>query len=103
LQASFLEKLVWSRGVVITCGAIAAASLWLIDGVFVLLLFIYFWLCASLMSRLVLVIMLLQRLGVIYIILVLIYSHYQKKRQLLILHTEWVARRVLHVKNKMYV
>ena len=36
-------------------------------------------LCASLMSRLVLDIMLLQRLGVIGIVLILIYSLYQKK------------------------
>jgi hypothetical protein len=40
---------------------------------------LFFWLCAFLMSRLALDIMLLQRLGVFGIILVLIYSLYQKK------------------------
>jgi hypothetical protein len=41
--------------------------------------FLFFWLCTSLMSRLIQDIMLLQRLGVSGIILVLIYSLYQKK------------------------
>jgi hypothetical protein len=43
------------------------------------LLFLFFGLCASLISRLTLDIMLLQRLGVIGIILILIYSLYLKK------------------------
>jgi hypothetical protein len=46
----------------------------------VLCFFIFFlWLCASLMSRPVLGISLLQRLGVIDILLILIYSLYKKK------------------------
>jgi hypothetical protein len=41
--------------------------------------FCLFWLCASLISRLALDIMLLQRLDVIGIILILIYFLYRKK------------------------
>jgi hypothetical protein len=51
------------------------------DGVFMLLFFSFVYrLCASLMSRLVPVIMLLQRPGVIGILLILIYSLYRKEQ-----------------------
>jgi hypothetical protein len=45
---------------------------------FFFLLLLFFRLCASLISRLALDIILLQRLGVIGIILILIYSLYRK-------------------------
>jgi hypothetical protein len=48
-------------------------------GVFILFYYFIFWLCASLMSRFILDIMLLQRLGVCGIILILINSLYRKK------------------------
>jgi hypothetical protein len=68
-----------SLGVVTTGAAHAAGRLELLRQGLYFLLFIFFWLCASLMSRLTLDIMLLQRLGVIGIILILIYSFYLKK------------------------
>jgi hypothetical protein len=75
-----LEYLIRSIGVLITCCALVVASLRLFRGDFVFFfVLLFFWLCASLMSRLAQDIMLLQRLGVIGIILVLIYSLYRKK------------------------
>jgi hypothetical protein len=79
LEGVVLEKLVWRRGVVITGGAMLRQVSDCFDGVFMLLFFSFVYrLCASLMSRLVLVIMLLQRPGVIGILLILIYSLYRK-------------------------
>jgi hypothetical protein len=74
-----LEKLVWQRGVVITGGAMLLQVSYCFDGAFMLLFssFVY-RLCASLMSRLDLVVMLLQRLDVIDILLISIYSIYRK-------------------------
>jgi hypothetical protein len=67
---------------VATGGVLAIASLWLFQWGLLLsfsFLFMFFRLCASLISKLDLDIMLLQRLIVIDILLVLIYFVYRKK------------------------
>jgi hypothetical protein len=79
LDASFLENLFCIPGVAIGggssfCFADQYGRFFSISPLF------FFWLCAYLMSRLALDIMLLQRLGVIDIFMVLIYSLYQKKK-----------------------
>ena len=82
MKASFLENPFRSLRVAITGGALAAVSLSLFRrGLCFFFLFV-FWLCASVMSRLALDIILLQRLGVIGIILILIYFLYRKKMKM---------------------
>ena len=83
MKASFLENPFRSLRVAITGGALAAVSLSLFRrGLCFFFSSYFFWLCASMMSRLALDIMLLQRLGVIGIILILIYYPLSKKSSL---------------------
>ena len=80
MKVSFLKNPFRSLRVAITGGALAAVSLSLFRrGLCFFSLLIFFWLCASVMSRLALDIMLLQRQDVIGIILILIYSICRKK------------------------
>ena len=80
MKVSFLKNPFRCLRVAITGGALAAVSLSLFRrGLCFFSLLIFFWLCASVMSRLALDIILLQRLGVIGIILKLIYSPLLKK------------------------
>jgi hypothetical protein len=75
-----LENLLWSFGVVATFGALAVSLRLLWRGLyFHFFLFFYFLVIASLISRLAPDIMFLQILSVTGIILVLIYSFYQRK------------------------
>jgi hypothetical protein len=74
-----LENLFQSLGVVTIGHSCCCKSFDYFGGDFVLFFLLLFWLCAFLVSRLDLDIMLLQRLGVLIIILVLRYSLYQKK------------------------
>jgi hypothetical protein len=76
-----LENLFQSLGVITTGGA-TAVSPCMFRQVFYFLFIFCFWLCASLMSRFSLGVLLLQRLDVFGIILILIYFLYQKKARL---------------------
>jgi hypothetical protein len=72
-----LENLFRNLGVVTTSGALTVVSLCIFRrGLFFFLFFFFFRLCASLISRFALDVILLQRLSVFSIILVLIYSLY---------------------------
>jgi hypothetical protein len=74
-----LENLFRSLGVVTTGGALTVMSLYIFRRGLFFPFFFFFGLCASLISRFALDVMLLQRLDVFSIILVLIYSLYRKK------------------------
>jgi hypothetical protein len=79
VEVSFLDKLFCSRDVIPVVVLLVLQVSVCFGGVFVLFLFFFcFRLCASFMSRLALVILLLQRLGVIDIVLLLIYSFIEK-------------------------